>query len=139
MHHSRKCVPFSLRPRRTQRLFMSDRDRSDQCSGVRCEGEHVTVVLYTYGHLLRPLRQIVTPFSMSLARHTRRTLGTFMRCTIVSPRSMECTCSLSIKKLDFCFQLGRGILLRESYPGVSLIYQCKEEDGCLRVWNWGAI
>ena len=135
MHHSRKCVPFSLQPRRSQRPFVSVRDRSDQWSGVRCESEHVTVILYAYSHL-RPLRQIAIPFSMSLARHTRRTLGTFMRCTMALPRSMACLCSLYIRNLDLCFQLGRGVLLRESYPGVSRIYQCKEEGGCLRAWNW---
>jgi hypothetical protein len=131
-----KVCSFQPLTTTTKRTLFSDRNWCDQCSGVRRESEHI--VLHATSQF-RSFRQIVTPFSTSLARHTRRTSGTSMRYTIVSPRSITCPCSLYIRSRGFCLLLGREILARESYPGVSLTHQCKRVDACLRTWNWRAI
>lgn len=130
-----KVRPLQTLTMAGRRLFVSGRDWRDQRSGVRCEGDHI-ILCERVKIKLMASRQIVTPFSTSPARHTRRTSETSMRCIVVSPRSMTYRSNSYIRSRGFCFPSGRGILLRGNYPGVSPIYLCEGEDGFSQAWNW---
>ena len=109
-----------------------DWNRRRQCSCVCCEGYYLIIRIRT---ALSHFRRIATPFLTSLAGHTRRTLGTFMRCTKVSKRRMSYLYNLCIKSRAFYSLSKKRILKRVSYPRASSTNQCKREDGCLPAWN----
>jgi hypothetical protein len=103
-----------------------------QCSCVCREGYRLIIRVRT---ALTHSRRIAIPFLTSLAGHTRRTLGTFMRCTKVSKRRMNYLYNLCTRSPAFYSPSRKRILKRVSYPGASSINQCKREDGCLPAWN----